>query len=92
LVVTRRRRTVVVTARGVLDADGSEQLRWLMEDLMDNQGNLAVTVDLSGVTTLDSSAMDALDDVAHRAAQRGGELTVTGARPAAPGTPRRIRR
>ena len=82
VVITRKHGTVVVTLHGALGVDGTEQLRWVLEDLMENQGNLTVVVDLSGTTTVGTSAMDTLEDLAHRASQRGGELTVTGARPA----------
>ena len=82
LVVTRSRGTVVVTAEGELDVDGSEQLRVVLEDLMDNQGNLAVDVDLTNITRTVPAATQVLVDVANRAAQRGAQLTVTGPVPA----------
>lgn len=44
--VRRARGTGVVTARGVLDGDGSHALGDVLTDLIDDRGNLAVVVDL----------------------------------------------
>ena len=46
LTVGRARGTVVVTVDGALDPDGCERLGDVLTDLIEGQGNLAVTVDL----------------------------------------------
>jgi anti-sigma B factor antagonist len=74
--VRRRRSQVVAEVSGELDAYTAPKLHHLLSDLIDDQGNLFVDVDLSGVEFLDSAALHVL--VAHRRSleRRGGTFTL----------------
>jgi anti-sigma B factor antagonist len=81
ITVCRRRSEVVATVAGELDAYTAPKLHHLLTDLIDDQGNLFVDVDLSGVEFLDSAALHVL--VAHRRSleRRGGAFTLAGVPP-----------
>jgi anti-sigma B factor antagonist len=81
ITVGRRRSEVVAKVAGELDAYTAPKLHHLLTDLIDDQGNLFVDVDLSGVEFLDSAALHVL--VAHRRSleRRGGAFTLAGVPP-----------
>ena len=74
ITVTRPEAAVVVTVQGTLDADGAQQLRRILKDLVENQGNLNVEVDLAGVKAMSSATLAALLEAATQAGDRGGQL------------------
>lgn len=74
--VSRAKGTVVVTTHGPLDRDGCRVLGAALRDLVDDQGNLAVAVDLADLGAADPSAVSVLATVAASSARRGGELTL----------------
>lgn len=78
--VSRALGTVVVTARGTLDAAGSPVLKAVLGDLIDNQGNLAVVVDLHDVTDVDPDCLDIFVTAHGWALMRGGHLSLAGVR------------
>lgn len=73
--------TVVVTARGTLDAAGSRVLKAVLGDLIDNQGNLAVVVDLHHVTDVDPECLGIFVTAHGWAVMRGGHLCLAGVGP-----------
>jgi anti-anti-sigma factor len=72
--------TVVVSAQGCLDEVGAQALSHVLDDLIENQGNMAVVVDLDGVTDVDHRCLDIFVTAQHWAVIRGGRLSLTGAR------------
>lgn len=64
--------TVIVTLHGDLGRQASVALAGMLRDLIDGQGNLAVTVDLGDVGRVDPSGLDVLASAAARASSRGG--------------------
>ena len=80
--VSRIAGRVVLTAHGPLDASACPVLDRALRDLIDDQGNMAVVVDLADVTVCDLTCTGVLLAAARSAAQRGGEL-VLAASPAA---------
>jgi anti-sigma B factor antagonist len=79
--VRRRRSEVVAQVSGELDVYTAPKLHHLLTDLIEDQGNLFVDVDLSGVEFLDSAALHVL--LAHRRSLecRGGAFTLVGVPP-----------
>lgn len=65
---------VVVSAHGTLDSAASPILDRALRDLIDNQGNMAVVVDLADVTMPDQACTGVLLEAADA---RGG-IAVTG--------------
>lgn len=66
---------VVVTVHGTLGASGGcAQLEHVLEDLIDNQGNLAVVVDLQDLTRVDPDGLAVFRSAAASAATLGGDL------------------
>ena len=78
--VARALGTVVVTAQGVLDHAGARALRHVLDDLIENQGNMAVVVDLHGVTDVDPGCLDVFVSAHGWAVIRGAQLSLSGAR------------
>jgi anti-anti-sigma factor len=74
--VSRVSGRVVVTAHGTLDTSVSPVLARVLRDLIDDQGNMAVVVDLGDVTVADLACTGVLLAAACSAASRGGELIV----------------
>jgi anti-anti-sigma factor len=75
--VSRVSGRVVVTARGTLDTSASATLDHALRDLIDDQGNMAVVVDLGEVTVPDLACTGVFLAAAESAASRGGELVIT---------------
>ena len=67
---------VVVTAHGRLDSSACPALDRALRDLIDDQGNMAVVVDLADVTVADLECTGVLLAAAASATRRGGELTL----------------
>ena len=80
--VSRLSGQVVVTLHGALETSACPVLDRVLRDLIDNQGNMAVVVDLADVTVADMACAGVLLAAASSAARRGGEL-VLAARPEA---------
>lgn len=76
--VTRTLGSVLVSVRGYLDLPASIRLGTTLGDLIDDQGNLAVGVDLHQVTGVDPRALGIFAAAAKLATHRGGALTVVG--------------
>ncbi len=76
LVVGREQGTVVVTLHGELDGSGSAYVAAILDDLIDGQGNLAVSVDLHRVRSIDRATVEALAVAAHQVGRHGGELSL----------------
>jgi anti-anti-sigma factor len=69
--------TVVVMARGELDAPACNQLGRVLRDLIEGQGNLAVVVELKEVASIHSTGVRVLVEAAGLAEERGGRLMVS---------------
>jgi anti-anti-sigma factor len=74
--IARRRDGVVLTVHGDVDRAASTRLGAVLADLIEGQGNLTVTLDLQGVSSLDPAALGAFTVAGRLASQRGGQLTV----------------
>lgn len=74
--VSRVSGRVVVTGHGTLDSSACRVLDRALRDLIDDQGNMAVVVDLADVTVSDLECTGVLLAAAASAAGRGGELTL----------------
>jgi anti-anti-sigma factor len=76
--VSREMGAVVVAVDGDLDLSTSTRLGATLGDLIEDQGNLAVAVDLRHVDHVDPRALGVFAAVARLASSRGGSLSVTG--------------
>lgn len=74
--IARTSGAVVVTTHGPLDPGAAAALGDALLDLIDNQGNLAVVVDLTDLHVPDHTVLEALAPAASAAARRGGRLTL----------------
>lgn len=72
---------VVVAVDGDLDVHAAPALRRVLADVIDDQGNLFVDVDLSGVKFLDAAALRVLVGQRKTLEARGGVLALAGVRP-----------
>lgn len=72
--IARMSGTVVVTAHGELDAAGCAQLRRILEDLIDGQGNLSIVVDLDDTWASGVDSLPVFEWALERSARRGGRL------------------
>lgn len=81
--IGRHQGTVVVTVHGELGPAAAAQLRPVLADLIDGQGNLSLIVDLhdATVSATESDDMSVLADAARRAHRRGGAVTLMGPPP-----------
>jgi anti-sigma B factor antagonist len=70
---------VLVEAVGDIDMLGAPQLRAALREAVARAGTGTITLDLSGVTFLDSTGVQALLDGYHQAMIAGGRLAVRGA-------------
>jgi anti-anti-sigma factor len=76
--ISRALGMVVVTVHGGLDADGSERLRHLLWELIDQQGNQPVVLDLRDMAVADGADVAVFVEASHCARQHGGRLVVSG--------------
>jgi anti-sigma B factor antagonist len=66
---------------GEVDGQTAPFLRDRLLDVIDGQGNLAVALDLSAMTFIDSAGLSALVDLDGRARQRGAAFALHNPRP-----------
>lgn len=71
--------TVVIQVEGELDACNCVDLRRSLADLIEDQGHLAVELDLGELTFIDSSGIQVLVDAHRRLERKGGRLTLRAA-------------
>lgn len=78
--IGRHQGAVVVTVHGEFDLAAAAQLRPMLADLIDGQGNLSLIVDLhdATVSATDADDMSVFADAARRAHLRGGAMTLIG--------------
>ena len=74
---------VVVTVHGELGAATSGQLRYILWDLIHQQGNRRVVLDLRDMTVGDGADLELFVEAARRAREGGGYLTLSEPCPAA---------
>ena len=67
---------VVVTVHGEVNAANVETLGRVLRDLIDDQGNLALLVDLRDVPTVDPSAVDLFSAASGWAARHGATFSL----------------
>ena len=80
---SRRGRDVTVAVRGEVDGVSTGILRTLLLDVVDGQGNLSVTVDLSGMTFIGSAGLGVFLEMHRLAVERGGSFVLRNPRPSA---------
>ncbi|MDP9019912.1 MAG: MEDS domain-containing protein [Actinomycetota bacterium] len=78
ITVARELGTVVVTVHGDFDLACSSRVGAVLGDLIDGQGNLNVSVDLSRLTSVDPAALGVFAAGAKLARHRGATLAVGG--------------
>lgn len=76
LSIARAGQAVIVRIAGELDMATAPQLRAVLVDLIDNQGNLDVAVDVSALSFVDSTGLGVLVGAHRKLQQRNGRLTV----------------
>jgi hypothetical protein len=76
IVIGRDEGTVTVTCRGEGGSRSVRQLRHVLGDLVDGQGNLNTHVEFPGTAGVDAAIVHLLVDVAGRLSSRGGRLSV----------------
>lgn len=72
---------VVVSACDTLDADSAEQLRAILADLIEGQGNLEVVIDAMQVVSVDDRAIEVLVQASRLMDQLHGTLVISSGRP-----------
>jgi anti-anti-sigma factor len=77
--IARALGTVVVALRGPIDAAGSSVLKTVLGDLIENQGNLAVVIDVHDVTDVEPAGLDVFVIAQGWALVRGGQVVIAGA-------------
>ena len=77
---SRAGRGVDVAVSGDVDGDTAPFLRDRLVDVLEGQGNRSVSVDLSGMTFIDSSGLSVLFEMHRRAADRGADFVLCNAR------------
>ncbi len=78
ITVAREQAAVVVSIHGAFDLARASRLGAVLGDLIDGQGNLNVSVDLSRAATIDPAALGVLAAGDKLARHHGATLTVTG--------------
>lgn len=73
---TREMGTVVISVSGELDASTCPKLKRSLNDMIEDQGQLAVDLDLAGLQFIDSSGIQLLVDAHRRLEAKGGSLTL----------------
>ena len=76
--ISRALGMIVVTVHGALSAGSSGQLRHILWDLIDQQGNRNVVLDLRDMTLGDGADLELFVDASHHAQELGGRLTLSG--------------
>jgi hypothetical protein len=75
--VARRAGVVVVGVHGRLDQPAVAQLHYVLEDLIDGQGNLSIVVDLRNAASGDAASAPLFSWAVDRAARHGGTLELS---------------
>ena len=70
-----------MAVHGEVDPHSARILRALLLDVVEGQGNLSVTLDMSDVTFIDSAGLTVLLELHGRAVERGGRFVLHNARP-----------
>ena len=81
IVVSRFQGTVVVSIHGDLDGPRSDDLGYLLTDLIDGQGNRSLIVDLRDATALEPARLAVFTAAEAQARQRGATLRLKYATP-----------
>jgi anti-anti-sigma factor len=74
-IVSRSGTSAAVAVHGEIDLANAAELRACLTDCLDN-GSTDITVDMQGLTFIDSSGLAVLAHVAELAESRGGRLTL----------------
>ena len=69
--------TVCVVVTGDVDSAAADQLRCLLRDVIDGQGNPSVVIDATGVAVIDSAGLLVLTEASRLIREQGGRLVVT---------------
>lgn len=75
--VRRTEGVVLVTVGGALDPPTRNRLAQILDDLIDGQGNLFLTVELPGIDEAPVETIDVLAKAADRASARNGQLRLS---------------
>ncbi len=78
---SRHHQTVVLHVAGDLDGSTAPVLRHALAGIIEDQGNLAVRLDLREMTFIDSTGLSVLLGARRRLHEKGGHLTLTNLRP-----------
>ncbi len=78
---SRQGETVVVHLCGDLDAATGHTLRHALAGIIEEQGNLAVRLDLGEMTFVDSTGLSVLFGALRRLQEKGGHLSLANVRP-----------
>ena len=78
---SRRAGTVVVHLIGELDVVTAPALRQALSGVIEEQGNLAVRLDLGEMAFIDSTGLSVLVDALRRLREKDGDLTLANVRP-----------
>ena len=81
IAVGRALGTVVITLRGRLEGSDADFLAWMLDDLIDAQGNLSIAVDLRSLSHLDRAGADVLVGAIDAARRHGGVFGMSGLSP-----------
>ena len=78
---SRQDRTVVVHVAGELDAVTAPVLQGALASVIEDQGNLAVRLELGEMAFIDSTGLSIVVGALRRLRERGGDLTLANVRP-----------
>ena len=78
---SRHDQTVVVHLAGELDVATGPVLQNALAGVIEDQGNLAVQLDLGGMAFIDSTGLSILADALRRLREKGGDLSLANIRP-----------
>ena len=78
---SRHQQTVVLHVAGDLDGSTAPVLRHALAGVIEDQGNLAVRLDLREMTFIDSTGLTVLVGARRRLGEKGGHLTLANLRP-----------
>jgi hypothetical protein len=76
-VIRRVDGAVTVTCKGDLGAEDLQWLRYVLDDLVDGQGNLTISLAFPDLETIRLEVCEVVAEVATRLSSRGGRLSVT---------------
>jgi hypothetical protein len=76
IVIGRDQEAVTVTCRGDRNPRSLRQLRHVLGDLVDGQGNLTIQLEFPDIAIVDRAVVDLVVEVAGRVSSRGGRLSV----------------